>query len=70
MIHLPSCAQAEQLSSEQMGISAYCVLETTLSYFIEDYAADCLKILKHLHARGSIVMMITVSEDLNIAGKQ
>lgn len=70
MIHLPSCAQAEQLNSEQMGISAYCVLETMLSYFIEDYVADCLKILEHLNARDSIVMMITVSEDLNIAGTQ
>lgn len=70
MIHLPFSAHAEQRNSEQMGVSAYCDLETRLSYLIEDYVADCLKMLKHLHARDNIAILITVSEDLNIASKK
>lgn len=53
-----------------MGIPAYCALETKLSYFIEDYTADYLKMLKHLHARDIIAILIAGFEDLNIASKQ
>lgn len=38
--------------------------------YLVDYMTDCLKIPKHLHARDSVAILISVSEDLNIVSKK
>lgn len=51
-------------------VSRWGYLPTVPLYLVEDYIADHLKMLKHLHARDSIAILIIVSEDLNIVSKQ